>query len=91
MTLIKTSLLSGIALIIKMLALYRGSIQNTVQMITAFASGDVNTGVARYTAEYYNHEPRLGLDFPQFSGGSPGARRVLLSSLVQLKPMINSH
>lgn len=75
MTLIKTSLLSGIAVAIKMLtllginkvlAIYVGPVgyaalgqfQNSVQMITTFASGAINTGVTKYTAEYYNDEAR---------------------------------
>lgn len=73
MTLIKTSLLNGIAVIIKMitllginkiLAIYVGpsgyaavgQFQNAVQMITTFASGAINTGVTKYTAEYYEDE-----------------------------------
>jgi PST family polysaccharide transporter len=71
MTLIKTSLLNGIAVIIKMLALLGinkilavyvgpvgyaalGQFQNAVQMITTFASGAINTGVTKYTAEYHD-------------------------------------
>lgn len=73
MTLIKTSLLNGIAVIIKMLTLLGinkilaiyvgpsgyaalGQFQNAVQMITTFASGAINTGVTKYTAEYYEDE-----------------------------------
>lgn len=73
MTLIKTSLLNGIAVIIKMLTLLGinkilavyvgpagyaalGQFQNAVQMITTFASGAINTGVTKYTAEYYDDE-----------------------------------
>ena len=69
MTLIKTSLLNGVAVIIKMLTLLSinkilavyvgpsgyavlGQFQNAVQMITTFASGAINTGVIKYTAEY---------------------------------------
>lgn len=75
MTLIKTSLLNGIAVIIKMLTLLGlnkilaiyvgpsgyaalGQFQNAVQMITTFASGALNTGVTKYTAEYYDDETR---------------------------------
>lgn len=75
MTLIKTSLFNGIAVIIKMftllginkiLAIYvgpagyaaLGQFQNAVQMITTFASGAINTGVTKYTAEYYDDEAR---------------------------------
>lgn len=75
MTLIKTSLLNGIAVIIKMLTLLGlnkilaiyvgpagyaalGQFQNAVQMITTFASGALNTGVTKYTAEYYQDEVR---------------------------------
>lgn len=73
MTLIKTSLLNGIAVFIKMLTLLGlnkilaiyvgpagyaalGQFQNAVQMITTFASGALNTGVTKYTAEYYEDE-----------------------------------
>jgi len=75
MTLIKTSLLNGIAVVIKMLtmlglnkilAIYVGpagyaaigNFQNAAQMITTFASGAINTGVVKYTAEYYDEEER---------------------------------
>lgn len=75
MTLVKTSLLNGIAVIIKMLTLLGinkilavyvgpagyaalGQFQNAVQMITTFASGAINTGVTKYTAEYYEDEAR---------------------------------
>ncbi|MDR0276669.1 MAG: O-antigen translocase [Paucimonas sp.] len=71
MTLIKTSLLNGIAVIVKMLTLLGinkilavyvgpagyaalGQFQNAVQMITTFASGAINTGVTKYTAEYHD-------------------------------------
>lgn len=69
MTFIKTSILNGIAVVIKMLTLLGinkilaiyvgpsgyaaiGQFQNAVQMITTFASGAINTGVIKYTAEY---------------------------------------
>lgn len=75
MTLIKTSLLNGIAVIIKMLTLFGinkvlaiyvgpsgyavlGQFQNAVQMITTFASGAINTGVIKYTAEYQDEADR---------------------------------
>lgn len=75
MTLIKTSLLNGIAVVIKMLTLLGinkvlaiyvgpsgyaalGQFQNAVQMITTFASASINTGVTKYTAEYYDDESR---------------------------------
>lgn len=75
MTLIKTSLLNGIAVVIKMLtmlglnkilAIYVGpagyaaigNFQNAAQMITTFASGAINTGVVKYTAEYYDDEEK---------------------------------
>jgi PST family polysaccharide transporter len=35
-----------------------GQFQNAVQMITTFASGAINTGVTKYTAEYYYDEER---------------------------------
>ncbi|BCR24076.1 O-antigen translocase [Aquipseudomonas alcaligenes] len=73
MTLIKTSLLNGIAVIVKMLTLLGlnkilaiyvgpagyaalGQFQNAVQMITTLASGAINTGVTKYTAEYHEDE-----------------------------------
>lgn len=75
MTLIKTSLLSGIAVVIKMLTLLGlnkilavyvgpsgyaalGQFQNAVQMITTLASGAINTGVTKYTAEYHEDETK---------------------------------
>lgn len=75
MTLIKTSLLNGIAVVIRMftmlglnkvLAVYVGPVgyaaignfQNAIQMITTFASGAINTGVVKYTAEYYESEEK---------------------------------
>jgi polysaccharide transporter, PST family len=73
MTLIRTSLLNGIAVVIKILALLGlnkvlavfigpagyailGQFQNAVQMFSAMASGGINTGVTKYTAEYHNDE-----------------------------------
>jgi PST family polysaccharide transporter len=73
MTLIKTSLLNGIAVIVKMLTLLGlnkilaiyvgpagyaalGQFQSAVQMITTLASGAINTGVTKYTAEYHEDE-----------------------------------
>jgi PST family polysaccharide transporter len=73
MTLIKTSLLNGIAVVIRMLTLLGlnkilaiyvgpsgyaaiGQFQNAVQMITTFASGAINNGVTKYTAEYFEDE-----------------------------------
>ncbi|MCK9534825.1 MAG: O-antigen translocase [Pseudomonas sp.] len=35
-----------------------GNFQNAVQMITTFASGAINTGVVKYTAEYYDEEEK---------------------------------
>ena len=75
MTLIKTSLLNGIAVLVriltllglnKILAVYvgpagyavLGQFQNAVQMITTLASGAINTGVTKYTAEYHEEEER---------------------------------
>lgn len=75
MTLIKTSLLNGIAVVIKMLTLLGlnkilaiyvgpagyaalGQFQNAVQMITTLASGAINTGVTKYTAEYHQDESK---------------------------------
>ncbi|WP_313211811.1 O-antigen translocase [Stutzerimonas nitrititolerans] len=78
MTLIKTSLLNGIAVVVKMATLLGinkilavsvgptgyaalGQFQNAVQIITTFASGAINTGVTKYTAEYHNDEYRQRL------------------------------
>lgn len=75
MTLIKTSVLNGISVIIKILTLLGlnkilavyvgpagyavlGQFQNAIQMITTFASGAINTGVTKYTAEYSDDLPR---------------------------------
>jgi PST family polysaccharide transporter len=35
-----------------------GNFQNAVQMISTFASGAINTGVIKYTAEYYEDEAK---------------------------------
>lgn len=35
-----------------------GQFQNAVQMITTFASGAVNTGVTKYTAEYFQDQDK---------------------------------
>ena len=35
-----------------------GNFQNAIQMITTFASGALNTGVVKYTAEYYENEEK---------------------------------
>lgn len=75
MTLVKTSLLNGMAVLVKMLTLLSlnkilaiyvgpagyavlGQFQNAVQMITTFASGAINTGVTKYTAEYHEEEQK---------------------------------
>jgi PST family polysaccharide transporter len=75
MTLIKTGLLNGIAVVIKMftllglnkiLAIYvgpsgyaaLGQFQNAVQIISILASGAINTGVTKYTAEYHEDEAK---------------------------------
>jgi len=75
MTFIKTSLLNGIAVVVRMLTLLcinkilaiyvgpagyaaLGQFQNAVQMITTFASGAINAGVTKYTAEYHEDEQR---------------------------------
>ncbi|MBA6420851.1 O-antigen translocase [Pseudomonas sp. 5Ae-yellow] len=75
MTLIKTSLLNGVAVVVKMLtmlglnkilAMYLGpggyaaigNFQNAVQIITTFSSGAINTGVIKYTAEFYDEEQK---------------------------------
>lgn len=76
MNLVKTSLLNGIAVAIKMLTLLSlnkilavyvgpggyaaiGQFQNAVQMLTTFASGAINTGVTKYTAEFGEDRNRL--------------------------------
>ena len=73
MTLVKTSILNGIAVLVRTLALLGlnkvlavyvgpagyatiGQFQNAVQMVTTLATGAVNTGVTKYTAEYYDDE-----------------------------------
>ena len=75
MNLVRTSLLNGIAVAIKMLTLLGinkilaiyvgpagyaalGQFQNAVQTVTTFASGAINTGVTKYTAEYHDDEPK---------------------------------
>ncbi len=75
MNLIKTSLLNGVAVLVKILTLLGlnkilaiyvgpagyavlGQFQNAVQMITTLASGAINTGVTKYTAEYHDDEDR---------------------------------
>lgn len=75
MNLIKTSLLSGISVAIKMITLLGinkvlavyvgpagyaaiGQFQNVVQIIMTFSSGAFNTGVTKYTAEYYYDEEK---------------------------------
>ena len=75
MTFFKTSLLNGIAVVVRMLTLLcinkilaiyvgptgyaaLGQFQNAVQMITTFASGAINAGVTKYTAEYHEDEKR---------------------------------
>ena len=75
MTLVKTGLLNGIAVVIrlvtalglnKLLAVYVGpagyavigQFQNAIGMITTFASAGINTGVTKYTAEYFDDDER---------------------------------
>lgn len=75
MTLIKTSLLNGIAVVVRMatllglnkiLAVYVGpsgyaligQLQNAMVMITTIASGAINTGVTKYTAEFREDEQK---------------------------------
>lgn len=75
MKLIRTSLLNGIAVSVKiltflginkLLAIYvgpagyaaLGQFQNAMTMISSFASGAINTGVTKYTAEYYANEEK---------------------------------
>lgn len=97
MTLIKTSLLNGIAVIVKMLTLLGinkilavyvgpagyaalGQFQNAVQMITTFASGAINTGVTKYTAEYHDRPEQQRLVWR--TAGSVALIGSLLVSLV---------
>ncbi len=73
MTLIKTSILSGIAtvikiingfVVIKIIAMYVGpsglafigQFQNFLSILMSFATGAINGGVVKYTAEYRNDE-----------------------------------
>lgn len=75
MTLLKTSLLSALAVLTKLatslflnkvLAVYVGpagygvigQFQSLITMVTTFASGAVNTGVTKYTAEFADDAPR---------------------------------
>jgi PST family polysaccharide transporter len=75
MNLVKTSLLNGVAVLVRMLTLLglnkilaiyvgpagyavMGQFQNAVQMITVLASGAINTGVTKYTAEYHEDEDK---------------------------------
>ena len=75
MNLIKTSLLNGIAVAVKMLTMLSlnkvlavyvgpagyatiGQLQNAITMITTLASGAINNGVIKYTAEYFKEEER---------------------------------
>lgn len=70
MGLFKTSILNGIAVLVrvitgfllnKILAVYvgpsgyaaMGQFQNFIQMVTSFSGGAINTGIIKYTAEYY--------------------------------------
>jgi PST family polysaccharide transporter len=74
-TLIRTSLLNGIAVVVKILTLLGlnkilaiyvgpagyasiGQFQNAVQIVTTLASGAINTGVTKYTAEYHEDESK---------------------------------
>ncbi|WP_458128155.1 O-antigen translocase [Pseudomonas sp. Z2-11] len=76
MTLLRTSLLNGIAVLVKMLTLLGinkvlaiyvgpsgyaavGQLQNAIQMLTVFASGAINTGVTKYTAEFSEEDKLL--------------------------------
>ncbi len=76
MSLVRTSLLNGIAVMVRMLTLLGinkvlaiyvgplgfavvGQFYNAVQMITTFASGAINIGVVRYTAEHAQDEVLL--------------------------------
>lgn len=76
MNLVRTSVLNGAAVFIRMLSLLGinkviaiyvgpvgyaivGQFYNAVQMITTFASGAINIGVVRYTAEYKDDQAQL--------------------------------
>lgn len=97
MTLIKTSLLNGIAVLVKMLtllginkilAIYVGPVgyaalgqfQNAIQMITTFASGAINTGVTKYTAEY--HYDQIKQQSVWRSAGTIAISGSLISSVI---------
>ncbi|HAS8351699.1 TPA: O-antigen translocase [Vibrio vulnificus] len=71
MGLFKTSILNGIAVLIKMLTMFVlnkilaiyvgpagytiiGQFQNFIQMVTSFSGSAINTGIIKYTAEYYD-------------------------------------
>jgi PST family polysaccharide transporter len=98
LTLIKTSLLNGIAVGVKMLTLLGlnkilavyvgpagyavlGQFQNAVQMISTLASGAINAGVIKYTAEYFEDEERQRAVW-QTAGTIALIGSVLLSFLV---------
>ncbi len=76
--LLKTSLINGIAVAVKMAALLiinkilafsigptdyalLGQFQNVMQLVNALASGSINSGVTKYTAEYHADEEKLKL------------------------------
>lgn len=71
MGLFKTSILNGIAVLIKTLTMFVlnkilaiyvgpagytiiGQFQNFIQMVTSFSGSAINTGIIKYTAEYYD-------------------------------------
>lgn len=75
MSLVRTSLLNGIAVVVRMatgmvlnkvLAVYVGpggyaaigQLQNVIAIVSTFASGAVNTGVTKFTAEYFDAPER---------------------------------
>lgn len=59
-----------------------GNFQNAIQMITKLGSGAINTGVVKYTAEYYNEEGKQRLLWR--TAGSITAILSLVASLLIL-------
>lgn len=98
MNLIRTSLLNGIAVLIKILTLLGlnkilamyigpsgyasiGQFQNAIQIVTTFASGAINNGVIKFTAEYHNDKQKQLLLW-QTAGTISLIGSIFLSALV---------
>lgn len=100
MNLLKTSVLNGIAVLIKtaamfvlnkILAIYVGpagyaaisQFQNFIQMVITFAGTAINTGVVKYTSEYYEDENKQR-ELWQTAGSMVVACSLLLMVLIIL-------